>query len=138
MNKDLEKLAQLLDSQVKIPFVNMRFGLDAILGLIPGVGDAVSTALSSYIFVRAIEMKCPKVILLRMLANMGIDFFIGLIPFLGDIADVIWKSNLKNVELLNRYGKNPKKATQTTWLLAALIGGSVIGFNIWLLSLIFN
>lgn len=138
MNKDLDKLAQLLDSKIKIPFINMRFGLDAILGLIPGVGDAISTALSSYIFVRAIEMNCPKIILLRMLLNMAIDFFIGLVPFLGDIADVVWKSNLKNVELLNQYGKNPKKATQGTWLIAALIGTAIIGFNVWIISLIFS
>src|SRR5215213_11285955 len=89
----LDRLSNLLDGLFRIPGTTWRFGLDAIVGLIPGVGDAATSLASFYILAAGVRYRVPKVTLLRMGMNIGIDFLLGAIPGLGDLFDFAWKSN---------------------------------------------
>ena len=101
--KRVRLLSRLLDEQFRIPGTTQRIGLDGLLGLIPGVGDAVGALLSAYILYEAIRLGAPRTVLLRMVANIGIDTVVGAIPVAGDIFDVAWKANKKNAALLHAY-----------------------------------
>lgn len=94
-------MAYLLDSRFKI--LGRRFGIDSLLGLIPGLGDLVSLSLALYIVWVGIKMKLPSEKIARMIGNILLDFGLGLVPVLGDIADIVFKSNLKNLEILNHH-----------------------------------
>ena len=96
----LRKLSRLLDSRFKIPVLNIPIGLDAIIGLIPGIGDTATAALSVYIIYEAHKVGARKSTIIRMIVNTGLDYLIGLLPVLGDFFDVLNKSNVKNIELL--------------------------------------
>jgi hypothetical protein len=96
-------LSRLLDEQFRIPGTTYRVGLDGLLGLIPGVGDAAGALLSAYILSEAIRLGAPRTVLLRMVANIGIDTVVGAIPVVGDIFDMAWKANKKNAALLHAY-----------------------------------
>lgn len=100
-------LARVLDSAFSIPGTRIRFGLDPILGLIPGGGDVAGAALSGYIVLIAARLGAPPAVLGRMLLNVLIDTVVGSVPLLGDLFDVAWKSNLRNVALLERYAERP-------------------------------
>src|SRR5690606_34730764 len=89
-----------LDARFAIPGTGMRFGLDGLFGLIPGVGDAALMVASAYIIVEAWRAGVGKATLLRMAANVAIDVAIGVIPVLGDLFDFAWKANLRNVRLM--------------------------------------
>ena len=102
VERSLEQLAFLMDGLLRIPGTGWRIGLDAIVGLIPGVGDFATTAVSLYILAAGVRYRVPKVTLLRMGANIAIDYLIGSVPVVGDIFDAAWKSNQMNVELLRR------------------------------------
>lgn len=104
-------LAWLLDSSIPIPG-GYRIGLDGIIGLIPGVGDAIGGGLSSWILYQAYKQDVPKMVLVRMVINVIIDGALGAIPILGDIFDFYWKANLRNINLLDRYKRNPDKTYQ--------------------------
>jgi hypothetical protein len=93
----------LLDEQFRIPGTTYRVGLDGLLGLIPGVGDAAGALLSAYILSEVIRLGAPRTVLLRMVANIGIDMVVGAIPIVGDIFDIAWKANKKNAALLHAY-----------------------------------
>jgi Domain of unknown function (DUF4112) len=99
---DIEFLASLLDDRFTIPGTNIRFGLDAVIGLIPGVGDAISATLSSYLIWRAHQLGASKLTLLRMAGNVAVDTVMGSVPLLGDVLDVKFRSNRRNLELLRR------------------------------------
>ena len=101
--KRVRILSRLLDEQFRIPGTTQRIGLDGLLGLIPGVGDAVGALLSAYILYEAIRLGAPRTVLLRMVANIGIDTVVGAIPVAGDIFDIAWKANKKNAGLLHAY-----------------------------------
>ena len=94
-------MANLLDNKFKI--LGMRFGIDSLLGLIPGGGDLVSLILAMYIVWIGIKMRLPQDKVALMIGNVLMDFGVGLIPILGDIADVAFKSNLKNLEILKQH-----------------------------------
>lgn len=98
----LRRLANLLDTAFTIPGTRWRIGLDAIIGLVPGVGDLVTSAFALYIVVEAHRLGVRGGTLARMLANVAIDFLIGSIPLLGDIFDTAWKCNVRNLQLLER------------------------------------
>lgn len=100
-------LAKLLDSAVGVPGTPIRVGLDAVLGLLPGAGDAIAAALSGYIVLAAAKKGAPATVIARMLLNIGIDTLVGSIPILGDLFDVGFKSNVRNVALLERYAEAP-------------------------------
>ena len=99
----LRHLSTLLDEQFRIPGTTYRIGLDGLLGLIPGAGDTLSLLLSTYWLFEATRLGVPRRLLLRMAANIGLDALAGAIPIIGDIFDVAWKANKKNLALLEAY-----------------------------------
>jgi hypothetical protein len=100
---DIVRLADLLDTKFVVPGTNWRFGLDGIIGLVPGIGDLVTTGLGAYIIYRARELGAPGWLIARMTANLAIDGVIGAIPLVGDVFDFAFRSNAKNVRMLRRY-----------------------------------
>lgn len=100
---DIRQLADWLDTRFVIPGTGLRFGFDSIIGLVPGIGDAITTALGAYIVVRAHELGAPKLLLGRMLVNLAIDSLVGAVPLFGDIFDFAFKSHVRNVRLLLRW-----------------------------------
>lgn len=102
-------LGRILDTAVGIPGTRLRVGLDAILGLIPGAGDALSAALSGYIILAAARAGASKPVLLRMVGNVVLDTVVGAVPVLGDLFDVAFKSNARNVALLERHAADPAR-----------------------------
>ncbi|MDQ3001017.1 MAG: DUF4112 domain-containing protein [Fibrobacterota bacterium] len=116
----LDSLAWLLDSSVQIPGTRWRVGLDAFIGMIPVLGDAIGAALSTYIMIMAAKMGIPRVTLLRMGFNVSLEAVVGLIPFVGDLFDFAWKANRRNVDLLRAHLENPSQARKGDWLFAAV------------------
>ncbi|HUP81045.1 MAG TPA: DUF4112 domain-containing protein [Pirellula sp.] len=114
--RGLESLAWLLDESVRIPGFGFRVGLDGILGLIPGIGDVLSTAISAFIIRKAASLGVPRIVLLRMALNTLIDLAIGAIPLIGDLFDFGWKANKQNIQLLIKHLDNPVQLTRTSWL----------------------
>lgn len=102
----LEKLGQLLDSALPIPGTRFRIGLDGILGFIPGIGDAAGAAMSAYLIFEAARLGLPVTTLLRMTGNVAIETVIGAVPIVGDLFDIAWKANLKNVALARGHVAN--------------------------------
>lgn len=97
------RLARLMDSAVAIPGTNITFGLDAVLGLVPGIGDALGTLLSAQIVIAAARSGVRTRVLMAMLLNLVVDTLVGAIPLLGDLFDVGFRANLRNLELLERH-----------------------------------
>ena len=99
----LDVLANLLDTAFILPGTNVRFGFDALIGLVPGIGDAITTAISLYIVHEARQLGAPGHLVLRMLANVVVDGFVGAVPLVGDAFDVLWRANRRNVRLLREW-----------------------------------
>jgi hypothetical protein len=99
----IDALATLLDTALVLPGTNVRFGLDALLGLVPGIGDAITTAMALYIVHEARQLGAPRHVIARMLANVVLDGVVGAVPLLGDAFDVIWRSNRRNMRLLQQW-----------------------------------
>ena len=135
---ELELLARWMDGVFRVPGVGWRFGLDAILGLLPGIGDTASSVASLYIITAAHRYGVTRATLLRMALNIVLDTTVGALPLVGDIFDVYWKSNQRNVALLNRHmlatqSEQGKLQRSDRWfvvllvtLLALLMIGSII------------
>lgn len=105
--KQVDDLAWLLDNSIYIPLINYRIGLDAVIGLIPGLGDVAGLILSSFIVVQALRLRAPRTVLLRMILNMVMEALIGLIPIFGDLFDATFKANARNVRLLRQAMAQP-------------------------------
>lgn len=143
---NLDQLSRWMDGLFRIPGVGWRFGLDAIVGLIPGVGDTLTSIVSFYILASAVRYRVPKITLLRMGLNIGVDYVLGSVPLVGDLFDAAWKSNQMNVELLRRSATVSKEEARrgrlSDWLfvgfimlaLVALLIGSV-ALALYLVSL---
>ena len=99
----LDGLATLLDTAFFIPGTNIRFGIDAMIGFVPGIGDVITTAMSLYIVHEARQLGAPRHLIARMLANVALDGVVGAVPFLGDAFDVMWRANRRNMTLLRNY-----------------------------------
>lgn len=99
----LRRWAVLLDSAFAIPGIPVRFGFDALLGLVPGLGDLTTPAFTVLLLVTGVRMRVPAVVLVRMAMNAAFDALVGLVPIAGDLADVGWKANLRNLDLLERH-----------------------------------
>lgn len=125
-------LARLLDTAIRIPGTNIRLGLDAVLGLIPGAGDAVGALLSSYIILAAARQGAPRAVLLRMIGNVAIDSVIGAVPVLGDIFDIAFKSNARNAALLERVAVQPEAVAKSSRRVGILL---VVGLLVVLFAL---
>ena len=120
----LTALARALDSAVRIPGTDVRFGLDAIIGLVPGVGDLAGAALAGYIVLAAARQGASAALLARMLLNVAIDTVLGSVPVVGDLFDVAWRANLRNVALLERHVADPTgtRAASRGVVLAVVLG----------------
>ena len=129
-------MAKLLDRAVRIPGTNITFGADAILGLIPGGGDIAGAVFSGWLILLASQMGLPRHVLVRMVANVAVDTLGGSVPVLGDLFDVAWKSNTRNLALLEQFADAPsgtgRLVSRTTIAVAlAAVALLVIG-GIWL------
>lgn len=99
----LRRWATLLDSAFRVPGTRIRFGLDAIVGLIPGLGDLSAPIFAAVLLATGFRMRLPAIVQARMVFNAGLDMLIGLVPLVGDLVDVAWKANLRNLALLERH-----------------------------------
>lgn len=124
----VDRLAWLLDNSIHIPLINYRIGLDALIGLIPGLGDAAGLIVSSFIVLQAIRLRAPRAILLRMVFNIVMEALVGLIPVLGDLFDATFKANARNVRLLRLALEEPSNrrainAASGKGVIAAVLAG---------------
>lgn len=123
IDKGLDDLAFYLDDLFRIPGVGWRFGLDAIIGLVPNVGDTITSFASFYILLAGVRYGVPKITLLRMAFNIGLDYLVGSIPFIGDAFDFVWKANKQNMELIRtRASGHGKGSTSDYIFVLGLIG----------------
>ena len=145
LEEGLESLSRYLDDWVKIPVVGWRFGLDALIGLIPNVGDAATSLASFYILLQGVKYGVPKITLLRMAFNIGLDYVVGAIPFLGDLFDFFWKSNKQNIDLIRERGTGKNQGTAGDYifvfgiilLLIAILIGSIFA-SLFILGMLFK
>ncbi len=112
----LRRWAGLLDNAFRVPGTQIRFGLDPILGLFPGIGDLATPVLSVLILVHGARVRVPKIVLARMVLNALIDFVVGAVPVLGDLFDFGWKSNAWNLALLERHARPGVRPTRGDWI----------------------
>jgi hypothetical protein len=128
--KKLERLAWFLDSSIKVPGFNARFGLDGLIGLIPGIGDVISALISSVVISEAARMGASKALMLKMAFNILVDTVVGAVPLVGDLFDFAWKANNRNVNLLNQYLDSPRETEVSSrffvWGLASVLLGLVV------------
>ncbi|MGH7509021.1 MAG: DUF4112 domain-containing protein [Gemmatimonadales bacterium] len=122
----LRTISRLLDSAFSVPGTRYRFGLDALIGLVPGLGDAVGAIFSGYVILQASRLGAPRSTINRMIANVAIDTIVGWVPLLGDLFDVGWKANLKNVALLEQHLQNPSAARASSRRALLLLGGVLL------------
>ena len=130
--QSLDRLAWLLDSSIRIPGTNRTIGLDGIIGLLPGIGDVVSGVISGYIVVKALLMGLPIFVIARMVVNLMIEGIIGVIPVVGDLFDFIFKSNKRNVRLMQTYLQNPEDTAERSFM--SVIVFLMVLFFVFLLS----
>ena len=126
---DLESLrrwARLLDSAFRVPGTNIRFGLDAIVGLIPGVGDLSAPVFATAVIATGLRMRVPPVVLARMVLNAALDMVLGLVPVVGDLVDVAWKANLRNLALLERHAQRGVPPTRGDYVFVLVCLGVVV------------
>ena len=145
IEKGLDDLAFYLDDLFRIPGVGWRFGLDAIIGLVPNVGDTLTSFASFYILVAGVRYGVPKITLLRMASNIAVDYLVGSIPFIGDAFDFVWKANKMNMELIRTRAAGLGRGKTSDYifvfgligLLIAILVGSILvsGFILyWVLT----
>jgi hypothetical protein len=116
----LRRWAVVLDSLFRVPGTSIRFGLDALVGIIPGIGDIASPVYTGLILLEGLRRRVPMVVQARMVLNAAIDMGVGLVPIAGDIADVAWKANLRNLALLERYSQPGTPPTTADYLFVGL------------------
>jgi len=129
----IRQLSNLLDNAFPIPGTNYRIGLDPILGLVPGGGDLITMLFSAYMIIIAAQMGIPQEKLVMMVSNIIIDTFAGSVPVVGDLFDVAWKSNMKNLELLENHLGSPQTTTTVNWW---FVGGILAGLLLIMLLII--
>ncbi|HVJ64019.1 MAG TPA: DUF4112 domain-containing protein [Bdellovibrionota bacterium] len=130
----LRTLARLLDSQFRGP-LGSRFGFDGLLGLIPFVGDAVTTGVSFYIVIQAYLLGCTPATLLRMALNIALDNLIASVPVLGNVFDFFWKSNDKNIGIIDAHLRDaPATARRSSLVIVSmvLLSLAIIGLGAWI------
>jgi hypothetical protein len=137
----LRRIQFLLDNAYRVPGTGVRFGWDAILGLVPGVGDALTTIFALTLLVQAVRLRVPKIVQLRMVFNTLLDLGVGLLPVVGDVADVFWKSNARNFALLERHVGGAGRVRAGDWLfvggllaVCAVIAAAPLVLLFWILT----
>lgn len=103
--ESLRRWAVLLDSYFRVPGTQIRFGIDALIGLVPGLGDLSAPLFAAVLIVTGFRMRIPAIVQARIVLNAAIDMVLGLVPFLGDLVDIAWKANLRNLALLERHAR---------------------------------
>jgi hypothetical protein len=146
----VNRLAWLLDNSIPVPFLNYRIGVDAVVGLIPGIGDMAGLLVSSYIVTQAVRLGVPRVTLMRMVGNIALEAIVGMVPLVGDFFDATFKANARNVKLLNEAMAKAEQGRAISELankgavaamigalvgMVALIGALGVAFFTWLVSL---
>jgi hypothetical protein len=142
-DQTLHRLEILLDEAFRVPGTGIRFGLDGIIGLVPGLGDVLAGLLSLIIPLAAWIRGVPYVTLVRMAVNIGIGVLVGSIPLFGDIFDIAWKTNRRNYLLLTRHLDEPRRHTGRDWAFLLILAGGlglvfaipvvlVLWFLVWL------
>lgn len=141
VEESLDKLSTYLDGMFRIPGVGWRFGLDSLIGLIPNIGDTLTLFPSAYILISGVRYGVPKITLLRMAFNIGLDYFVGSIPFFGDIFDFFWKANQQNMDLIRERATGRGEGTTSDYLfvfgliallIAVLVGSILVSvYVIW-------
>ena len=134
VEKSLDDLARYLDGLFRVPGTGWRFGLDALIGLIPNVGDTLTSMASFYILFAGVRYGVPKITLLRMAFNIGLDYLVGSIPFIGDAFDFFWKANQQNMNLIRERATGKGKGTTSDYvfifgligLLVLILIGSIV------------
>jgi hypothetical protein len=119
-------VASVLDDAIRIPGTNIRFGIDPLIGLVPGLGDLLGGAASAYIILEAARAGAPASVLVRMTLNVGIDTLVGGLPIVGDLFDFAWKSNARNVRLLARHVDAPAETRRASGALVALLIAALV------------
>ena len=131
IEEGLDNLSHYLDGLFRVPGTGWRFGLDALIGLIPNVGDTLTSFASFYILIAGVRYGVPKITLLRMAFNIGLDYVVGTIPFIGDAFDFVWKANKKNMDLIRTraagHGKGKTSDYVFVFGLVLLLIGLLIG-----------
>ncbi|HEY2002296.1 MAG TPA: DUF4112 domain-containing protein, partial [Acidobacteriaceae bacterium] len=115
-DENLDLLSRVLDTWFRIPGTSIRFGIDGIIGLIPGIGDILAGLASSIIILAAWARGAPYVTIARMLVNLALDVIIGTVPLFGDIFDIAWKANRRNYALLTQHLEQPHRNHWRDWL----------------------
>ena len=144
-NEHLDQVAALLDDIFRIPGTQIRFGLDALIGWVPGIGDALAAIASFLLVFAAWRRGVQAVTLVRMIANVVLETAVGAIPVAGDIFHVFWKSNRRNYRLLIREREHPGANARQDWLFLAIILFAAIAaavipiaISIWILRSLLN
>lgn len=117
----VRRVAHVLDNAIPLPG-GYRIGWDAVLGLVPGLGDSAGALLASYIVIEGIRMGAPRAVLARMVGNVLVEALVGAVPFFGDVFDAAYKANVRNVRLLERHLQSPVRARRASvgWIVAAV------------------
>lgn len=115
----LRKFAFLMDEAFTVPGTRFRFGVDALVGLIPGLGDVVGGVLSTWILVGAVRHRVPATVIARMTLNILIDLFFGAVPVAGDVFDFLWEENMKNMRLLEKH-RNRRREPRSAAVMAVI------------------
>ena len=131
----LKRLSRVLDSAIGIPGTRYRFGLDAIVGLVPGIGDAIGAVFSIYIVFQAARLGVPKLTLARMIGNVGVDTIVGEIPLLGDLFDVGFKSNIRNLSLIEQHVHLPSAAKSQSRRVLLVLGVGLLALFVGIVAL---
>jgi len=126
IEKGLDNLAYYLDDLFRIPGTGWRFGLDAIIGLVPNVGDTLTSFASFYILLAGVRYGVPKITLLRMALNIGVDHVLGSVPIIGDALDFFWKSNDMNMNLIRERATGKGKGTTSDYVFIFVLIGLLI------------
>jgi hypothetical protein len=123
----LRVIAGLWDDLIRIPVIGRRIGLDAMIGLVPGVGDAAAAVVASWAVVVAVRLGAPASVLVRMIGNIALDTIVGAIPLLGDLFDMGWRAQRRNVQLLERWFATPHAVQRSSRVVLLAIGATAVG-----------
>jgi hypothetical protein len=130
-----------MDTAIELPIIRVRLGADALLGLFPGAGDAVSAGVAAYPVIVAVRHRLPRSIVLRLVGNIALDALAGTVPLLGDLFDIGFKANVRNQRLIERFAEQPvRMARESRFVLWLIVGGvtvlvlALVALGIWIVS----
>jgi hypothetical protein len=141
----LRHFSRLLDSAYEVPGTTYRFGLDPIVGLVPGIGDLISPLFTIALLWQGRDLNVPRIVQARMLFNVAIDTTLGIVPIVGDLFDFAWKANDMNMALLERHAVEDRRPSAGDWLfvsgltvLLLVLAAVPIVLTAWILSALSN